>query len=186
MFRIALLPAPLASLSQELSKIRDEAGSACKRTLYPSNSPLVMAQSGSKGSFLNISQMIACVGQQIIGGKRVPDSLNGRSLIHFPPGSRTPAAKGFVKNSFYTGLTPSEFFFHAMSGREGLTDTAVKTADTGYMQRRIVKGITPCYSEPAMSAEEVEIAIDAALELPAFKDLDGILSSHIKSVASAS
>ncbi|BHF68648.1 DNA-directed RNA polymerase III subunit RPC1 [Sparganum proliferum] len=222
-----------SSLSQELSKIRDEAGSACKRTLYPSNSPLVMAQSGSKGSFLNISQMIACVGQQIIGGKRVPDSLNGRSLIHFPPGSRTPAAKGFVGNSFYSGLTPSEFFFHAMSGREGLTDTAVKTADTGYMQRRIVKfledltvtydgtvrdsrgdivqfrygsdgldpcemeleafpadlkrelanirGITPCYSEPSMTAEEVEIAIEAALRLPAFRDLDGLLSSHIKS-----
>lgn len=83
--------------------------------------------------------MVACVGQQIIGGKRIPDSLNGRSLMHFAKGSRTPAAKGFVKNSFYTGLTPSEFFFHAMSGREGLTDTAVKTADTGYMQRRLVK-----------------------------------------------
>lgn len=83
--------------------------------------------------------MIACVGQQVIGGKRVPDVINGRSLIHFPRGSRTPEAKGFVGNSFYSGLTPSEFFFHAMSGREGLTDTAVKTADTGYMQRRLVK-----------------------------------------------
>ncbi|THD27285.1 DNA-directed RNA polymerase subunit [Fasciola hepatica] len=128
-----------SNLSQELSKIRDEAGAACKRELHPSNSPLVMAQSGSKGSFLNISQMIACVGQQVIGGKRVPDVVNGRSLIHFPRGSRTPEAKGFVGNSFYSGLTPSEFFFHAMSGREGLTDTAVKTADTGYMQRRLVK-----------------------------------------------
>ncbi|KAF8563861.1 hypothetical protein P879_06895 [Paragonimus westermani] len=128
-----------SNLSQELSKIRDEAGAACKRQLHPSNSPLVMAQCGSKGSFLNISQMIACVGQQVIGGKRVPDVINGRSLIHFPRGSRTPEAKGFVGNSFYSGLTPSEFFFHAMSGREGLTDTAVKTADTGYMQRRLVK-----------------------------------------------
>ncbi|KAG5444137.1 DNA-directed RNA polymerase III subunit RPC1 [Clonorchis sinensis] len=128
-----------SNLSQELSKIRDEAGAACKRQLHPSNSPLVMAQSGSKGSFLNISQMIACVGQQVIGGKRVPDVINGRSLIHFPRGSRTPEAKGFVGNSFYSGLTPSEFFFHAMSGREGLTDTAVKTADTGYMQRRLIK-----------------------------------------------
>ncbi|VDO71417.1 unnamed protein product [Schistosoma curassoni] len=128
-----------SNISQELSKIRDEAGAACKRQLHPSNSPLVMAQSGSKGSFLNISQMIACVGQQVIGGKRVPDVINGRSLVHFPPGSRTPEAKGFVGNSFYSGLSPSEFFFHAMSGREGLTDTAVKTADTGYMQRRLVK-----------------------------------------------
>ncbi|KAL3316846.1 DNA-directed RNA polymerase III subunit RPC1, partial [Cichlidogyrus casuarinus] len=128
-----------SNLSQELSKIRDQAGAACKSELVPSNSPLIMAQCGSKGSFLNISQMIACVGQQIIGGKRVANVLNGRSLIHFRKGSKFPEAKGFVGNSFYSGLTPPEFFFHAMSGREGLTDTAVKTADTGYMQRRLVK-----------------------------------------------
>lgn len=53
--------------------------------------------------------------------------------------ARTPAAKGFVENSFYSGLTPTEFFFHTMGGREGLVDTAVKTAETGYMQRRLVK-----------------------------------------------
>jgi DNA-directed RNA polymerase III subunit RPC1 len=53
--------------------------------------------------------------------------------------AKTPAAKGFVRNSFYSGLTPSEFLFHAISGREGLVDTAVKTAETGYMQRRLMK-----------------------------------------------
>jgi hypothetical protein len=53
--------------------------------------------------------------------------------------ARIPAAKGFVENSFYSGLTPTEFFFHTMAGREGLVDTAVKTAETGYMQRRLVK-----------------------------------------------
>lgn len=53
--------------------------------------------------------------------------------------AKTPAAKGFVENSFYSGLTPTEFFFHTMGGREGLVDTAVKTAETGYMQRRLVK-----------------------------------------------
>jgi DNA-directed RNA polymerase III subunit RPC1 len=53
--------------------------------------------------------------------------------------AKLPAAKGFVRNSFYTGLTPPEFFFHAVSGREGLVDTAVKTAETGYMQRRLMK-----------------------------------------------
>ncbi|VDL22627.1 unnamed protein product [Hymenolepis diminuta] len=127
-------------LSQVLSRIRDEAGSACKRSLYRLNAALVMALIGSKGSLNNISQMCSCVGQQIIAGHRVPDSLNGeRSIVLFHPGSRTPNAKGFVSNSFYSGLTAYEFFFHAMSGREGLTDTAVKTADTGYMQRRIVK-----------------------------------------------
>jgi DNA-directed RNA polymerase III subunit RPC1 len=64
-----------------------------------------------------------------------------RSLPHFKRGSVDPAAKGFVANSFYTGLTATEFFFHTMGGREGLVDTAVKTADTGYMQRRLMKAL---------------------------------------------
>ena len=58
-------------------------------------------------------------------------------MVLFP--AKTPSAKGFVSNSFYSGLTPTEFFFHTMAGREGLVDTAVKTAETGYMQRRLVK-----------------------------------------------
>ena len=91
-----------------------------------------MSMSGSKGSFLNISQMIACVGQQALNGKRIPDGFENRSLPHFERNSKLPAAKGFVSNSFYSGLSPTEFFFHTMGGREGLVDTAVKTAETGY------------------------------------------------------
>ncbi|KAI3386318.1 hypothetical protein SNEBB_004314 [Seison nebaliae] len=124
---------------KELSTIRDRAGQLCKEELPFSNSPLIMAVCGSKGSFINISQMIACVGQQAISGSRIPNGFEERSLPHFPRGSKIPAAKGFVANSFYTGLTPPEFFFHTMAGREGLVDTAVKTAETGYMQRRLVK-----------------------------------------------
>lgn len=85
--------------------------------------------------------MVACVGQQIIAGHRVPDGFQDRSLPHFPKKSREPPSKGFVRNSFYTGLTPTEFLFHAISGREGLVDTAVKTAETGYMQRRLMKAL---------------------------------------------
>lgn len=98
-----------------------------------------MALCGSKGSFINISQMIACVGQQAISGRRVPNGFENRGLPHFRKNEKTPAAKGFVQDSFYSGLTPTEFFFHTMAGREGLVDTAVKTAETGYMQRRLVK-----------------------------------------------
>ncbi|KAF3853699.1 hypothetical protein F7725_014387 [Dissostichus mawsoni] len=79
-------------------------------------------------------EMIACVGQQAISGSRVPDGFENRSLPHFEKHSKLPAAKGFVADSFYSGLTPTEFFFHTMAGREGLVDTAVKTAETGYMQ----------------------------------------------------
>ncbi|XP_014677319.1 PREDICTED: DNA-directed RNA polymerase III subunit RPC1-like [Priapulus caudatus] len=92
-------------------------------------------------SFINISQMIACVGQQAISGHRIPNGFDDRALPHFERHSKVPAAKGFVQNSFYSGLTPTEFFFHTMGGREGLVDTAVKTAETGYMQRRLVKSL---------------------------------------------
>ncbi|XP_051928207.1 DNA-directed RNA polymerase III subunit RPC1 [Hippocampus zosterae] len=136
-----------ALILKELSVIRDRAGSACLRELDKSNSPLTMAVCGSKGSFINISQMIACVGQQAISGSRVPDGFENRSLPHFKKHSKLPAAKGFVANSFYSGLTPTEFFFHTMAGREGLVDTAVKTAETGYMQRRLVKSLEDLCSQ---------------------------------------
>ncbi|XP_028287346.1 DNA-directed RNA polymerase III subunit RPC1 isoform X1 [Parambassis ranga] len=136
-----------ALILKELSVIRDRAGSACLRELDKSNSPLIMALCGSKGSFINISQMIACVGQQAISGSRVPDGFENRSLPHFEKHSKLPAAKGFVANSFYSGLTPTEFFFHTMAGREGLVDTAVKTAETGYMQRRLVKSLEDLCSQ---------------------------------------
>ncbi|CAG5120413.1 unnamed protein product, partial [Candidula unifasciata] len=130
-----------AKILKELSVIRDHAGEACLEELHKTNSPLNMAICGSKGSFINISQMIACVGQQAISGKRVPNGFEDRALPHFPRFSKDPAARGFVSNSFYSGLTPTEFFFHTMAGREGLVDTAVKTAETGYMQRRLVKSL---------------------------------------------
>ncbi|CAH1249658.1 POLR2A [Branchiostoma lanceolatum] len=130
-----------AVILKELSVIRDHAGKACLTELHKSNSPLTMAICGSKGSFINISQMIACVGQQAISGQRVPNGFEDRALPHFKRYSKEPEAKGFVENSFYSGLTPTEFFFHTMGGREGLVDTAVKTAETGYMQRRLVKSL---------------------------------------------
>ncbi|CAL4127007.1 unnamed protein product, partial [Meganyctiphanes norvegica] len=130
---------------RELSTIRDKAGKACMKELHSTNAPLIMALSGSKGSFINISQMIACVGQQAISGKRVPDGFEDRALPHFDRHSKIPAAKGFVSNSFFSGMTPTEFVFHTMGGREGLVDTAVKTAETGYMQRRLVKSLEDLY-----------------------------------------
>ncbi|KAF4342405.1 DNA directed rna polymerase iii subunit rpc1 [Fusarium beomiforme] len=129
------------SISGILSKVRQQAGSYCVDTLSRNNAPLIMAKSGSKGSDINVAQMVALVGQQIIGGQRVPDGFQDRSLPHFHKNARQPPSKGFVKNSFYTGLSPTEFLFHAISGREGLVDTAVKTAETGYMSRRLMKSL---------------------------------------------
>ncbi|KAI1089999.1 beta and beta-prime subunits of DNA dependent RNA-polymerase [Rostrohypoxylon terebratum] len=128
-------------ISGTLSKVRQEAGEYCIQTLSKNNAPWVMAQSGSKGSNINVAQMVAVVGQQIIGGQRVADGFQDRTLPHFHKNARQAPAKGFVRNSFYTGLLPTEFLFHAISGREGLVDTAVKTAETGYMSRRLMKSL---------------------------------------------
>jgi DNA-directed RNA polymerase III subunit RPC1 len=124
-----------------LGKIRENCGQAALAALHHRNSPLCMAQCGSKGSPLNISQMVACLGQQSVGGSRIQDGFVNRTLPHFPTNSLFPAAKGFVGNSFFSGLTATEFFFHTMGGREGLVDTAVKTAETGYMARRLMKAL---------------------------------------------
>ena len=130
-----------AKLSGILSKVRRACGDACMEELSKHNAPLIMAKCGSKGSNLNVSQMVAAVGQQIIDGERVQEGFESRTLPHFKKGSREPEAKGFVVNSFFSGLSPTEFIFHAMSGREGLVDTAVKTAETGYMSRRLMKSL---------------------------------------------
>ncbi|KAJ8514890.1 hypothetical protein ONZ45_g7635 [Pleurotus djamor] len=130
-----------AMISSVLSKVREAVGNICMRELSRHNAPLIMATCGSKGSVINVSQMVACVGQQIIAGHRVPDGFQDRSLPHFQKKSKEPPSKGFVRNSFYSGLVATEFLFHAISGREGLVDTAVKTAETGYMQRRLMKAL---------------------------------------------
>ncbi|KAJ2162429.1 DNA-directed RNA polymerase III subunit C1 (rpo31) [Coemansia sp. RSA 552] len=127
------------TISGVLSGVRDTAGKICMEELGPYNAPLIMATCGSKGSALNVCQMVSCVGQQIVSGSRIRDGFTDRTLPSFLKRSRTPEAKGFVANSFYSGLYPTEFIFHAASGREGLVDAAVKTAETGYMQRRLVK-----------------------------------------------
>ncbi|KAJ7581109.1 hypothetical protein C8J56DRAFT_257225 [Mycena floridula] len=130
-----------SAISRTLSDVREAVGKICMQELSRHNAPLIMATCGSKGSVINVCQMVACVGQQIIAGHRVPNGFQDRSLPHFPKKSKEPPSKGFVRNSFYSGLVATEFLFHAISGREGLVDTAVKTAETGYMQRRLMKAL---------------------------------------------
>jgi DNA-directed RNA polymerase II subunit RPB1 len=129
------------NVSRILNQARDTAGRSAEMNLKDLNNVKQMVVSGSKGSFINISQMSACVGQQIVEGKRIPFGFADRTLPHFTKDDYSPESKGFVENSYLRGLTPQEFFFHAMAGREGLIDTAVKTAETGYIQRRLVKAL---------------------------------------------
>ena len=125
----------------ELNKATEEAGKKGLSSLADENRLVAMVRAGSKGSTINISQMMACVGQQAPEGRRIPYGFTDRTLPHFKKYDDGAEARGFVESSFIQGLTPQEFFFHAMSGREGLIDTAVKTADTGYIQRQLVKAM---------------------------------------------
>jgi DNA-directed RNA polymerase beta' subunit len=110
-----------------LNKASLEAGKIGRKSLSKNNRFVIMVNAGSKGSDLNISQMISCLGQQNVDGKRIPYGFENRSLPHFNKYDDSPGARGFVESSFISGLSPSELFFHAMGGRVGLIDTAVKS-----------------------------------------------------------
>ncbi|KAH8728409.1 hypothetical protein GQ44DRAFT_702263 [Phaeosphaeriaceae sp. PMI808] len=124
-----------------LNEGREGGGTAAQNSLRDFNNVVQTVISGSKGSTVNISQMVSLVGQQAVEGQRIPFGFKYRTLPHFTKDDYSPEARGFVENSYLRGLTPAEFFFHAMAGREGLIDTAVKTAETGYIQRRLVKAL---------------------------------------------
>ncbi|PHT50053.1 hypothetical protein CQW23_09800 [Capsicum baccatum] len=100
-----------------------------------------MVIAGSKGSFINIFRMTTCVGQQNVEGKCIPFGFIDHTLSHFTKDDYGPESCGFMENSYLRGLTPQEFFFHAIGGREGLIDTVVKNFEIGYLQRLLVKSM---------------------------------------------
>ena len=106
---------------------------------FPYNSMQAMALSGAKGSNVNVSQIMCLLGQQALEGRRVPVMVSGKTLPCFKPFETDARAGGYVKNRFYSGIRPQEYYFHCMAGREGLIDTAVKTANSGYLQRCLTK-----------------------------------------------
>ena len=124
-----------------LNKATDESGRIGRDSLSKDNRFLQIVSSGSKGNLINISQMISGLGQQNVDGKRIPYGFDSRTLPHYFKYDDSPSARGFIENSYISGLTAPELFFHAMGGRIGLIDTAVKTSQTGYIQRRLIKGL---------------------------------------------
>lgn len=129
----------LINIMNELNK---EVSNVCMNTLSDDNNCMInMVNSGSKGKPSNVTQIMGCVAQIKVDGKRIPYGFVGRTLPHYTKFDDGPEARGFVENGFIEGLTPQEVFFHAMGGREGLIDTAVKTSDTGYIQRKLVKSM---------------------------------------------
>ena len=130
-----------AYISNVLREARDKAGAIAERYLGLDNHAVIMAVTGARGNILNLTQMAACLGQQSVRGRRIFRGYRGRVLPHFEKGSLDAKSHGFVRSSYKKGLSPTEFFFHAMGGREGLVDQAVRTAQSGYMQRRLINAL---------------------------------------------
>jgi len=125
----------------KLQEVLKKAGEIAIRYMDPFNDIFIMAKTGARGSEINITQMVALLGQQTVRGRRIHRGYRTRTLPHFKPGDLSPEAKGFVRGNFRHGLKPTETFFHAAAGREGLVDTAVKTSQSGYMQRRLINAL---------------------------------------------
>ena len=132
-------------ITAALSKAKDVGMKIAKDSMSRDNNLLSTVHSGSKGDFFNIAQLTGLLGQQNLLGQRVAPTLNHgkRTLPHYPFGKLEKEdeyeSRGFVRHSFIEGLNPQEYYFHAMSGREGICDTAMGTAKSGYIQRRIIK-----------------------------------------------
>ena len=137
-------------IMQVLGEARDKSGEIAEDYLtMEHNHSVVMARTGARASMLNLTQITSCVGQQAVRGGRIERGYIERTLPHFKRKELGAKAKGFVHSSYKSGLDPIEFFFHAMGGREGLVDTAIRTAQSGYMQRRLVNALQDLQVKPS-------------------------------------
>ncbi len=140
---LELIPGKSAEESREihllklLNEVRTKIGSIVKDEFPDENPVSSMMKSGGGGNILNITQMASCVGQQAFAGGRVDIGYTQRTLPFFKKGDLSPSARGFIKSSFIKGLRPDEFFFQAITGRDSLMDTALRTPKSGYLYRRL-------------------------------------------------
>lgn len=137
-------------INAAMAGARDMGLRLARDALPPDNNLLQPILCGSKGSMFNATQVLGSLGQQNVNGGRIPLALNNgqRSMVHYPFGEMSAEmryeSRGFVRESFGEGLGPRSMWAHAAAGREGVTNTAMATADSGYMQRQIVKVIEDC------------------------------------------
>jgi DNA-directed RNA polymerase II subunit RPB1 len=130
-----------SSLYSQMNAIGSDVGATLKKNLNVENYFWALVTSGAKGSETNLQQMMGCIGQQAIEGRRINKKVEGRSLVYFHKDDDTPEARGFTRSSLLDGLKGYEAFIFTAAGREGLIDTAIKTAQTGYLQRKLIKGL---------------------------------------------
>lgn len=126
---------------EALNKARNKTGLVVNEYSTKETGTIVMSRSGSRGKPLNLAQMAACVGQQAMRGGRITNGYRGRTLSTFKKGDLSPQAHGFIRGGFKQGLTPSEFFFMGMTGRDSLMDTALRTPKSGYLYRRLANAL---------------------------------------------
>ncbi|MDE1797990.1 MAG: DNA-directed RNA polymerase subunit A', partial [Candidatus Micrarchaeota archaeon] len=141
------------------SKARDASGNLVEKFMGQDNTSIIMAKIGARGSLLNAIQMCAMVGQQAIRSKRPSRGYRGRVLPHYVRGDKGAYARGFVGSSFRRGLRATEFFQHSMGGRESLVNTAIRTARSGYMQRRLINALQDMVVMPDYSVRDSRSAL---------------------------
>ncbi|RLG20075.1 DNA-directed RNA polymerase subunit A' [Candidatus Micrarchaeota archaeon] len=146
-----------------LNRARNDCGRVVEKALGIENTSILMARIGARGSILNAIQMAAMLGQQAVREKRLSRGYRNRALTHFRKADRGANARGFVTSSFVEGLKPEEYFFHSMGGRESLVNTAIRTARSGYMQRRVINAL-----------QDLVVAQDTSV-----KDSRGIMVEYI-------
>jgi len=130
-----------SSLSDNLNVVQSNIGQLLMNYLDIDNFFWTSAESGAKGKLNNVAQILGVLGQNNVMGSRIKKKIERRSLIYWHKDDDTPEARGFIKNSYYQGMRGFEFFYNSISSREGLIDTAIKTAQTGYIQRQLIKAL---------------------------------------------
>jgi len=124
-----------------LNKVRNKVGKIIGSVADKDNPTIIMALSGAQGKLLNLAQMTSCVGQQALRGKRITHGYRRRTLSMFEENDISSKARGFISKGYKSGLQPHEFFFHALTGRDSLMDTALRTPKSGYLYRRLANAL---------------------------------------------
>ena len=135
-------------ISRRLGEVQNSANEIVGDDLPQNSSAVVMAKSGARGGMVQLSQIAGVVGQQTLEGERIHRGYKKRTLSLFDRGELSPEAHGFIRSSFRKGLSPEEFYFLVMNGREGLMDTSLRTRKSGYMERRLVNALQDLKVEP--------------------------------------
>lgn len=146
-------------IMQVTSKTREEVGKIVEDDLTKENPSIIMAKIGARGSLLNAIQMSAMVAQQAVRSKRLTRGYRKRTLPYFKPSMLTAKEHGFVYASFRKGMTPYEFVHHAMGGREALVNTAIRTARSGYMQRRLINALQDLFVHTDISVRNADLSV---------------------------